>query len=64
MIHGITSVGPFRHGQSISLLGEESKGSVGVFLSPDGLARPWNLCFDCLSCIAVQKRQRVPCYYS
>jgi hypothetical protein len=28
------SVSPFRHGQSISLKGEESKGSAGVFLSP------------------------------
>ena len=24
------------HGQSVSLLGQESKGSVGVFLSPSG----------------------------
>jgi hypothetical protein len=33
----ISNVGPFCHGQSISLLGRESKGSVSVFLSPDGL---------------------------
>lgn len=30
------SVSPFRHGQSISRKGEESKGSVGVFLTPTG----------------------------
>ncbi|KAJ9313595.1 hypothetical protein DTO271D3_6099 [Paecilomyces variotii] len=28
------------HGQSISLMGEESKGSVGVFLSPCGVEQP------------------------
>ncbi|KAN0080989.1 hypothetical protein V8E54_004193 [Elaphomyces granulatus] len=30
----VTKVGPFRHGQSISLFDKESKGSVGVFLTP------------------------------
>lgn len=30
------SVSPFWHGQSLSLKGEESKGSVGVFLTPTG----------------------------
>ena len=30
----VTEVGPFQHGQSISLFTKESKGSVGVFLTP------------------------------
>jgi e3 binding domain len=30
----VTEVGPFQHGQSISLFAKESKGSVGVFLTP------------------------------
>ena len=34
----ITGVRSFTHGQSISLCGIESKGSAGVFLSPDGQA--------------------------
>jgi hypothetical protein len=31
----ISKIGPFIHGQSISLLGSETKGSVAVFLSPE-----------------------------
>jgi hypothetical protein len=31
----ISKIGPFIHGQSISLLGTETKGSVAVFLSPE-----------------------------
>jgi hypothetical protein len=34
----ISKIGPFIHGQSISLLGTETKGSVAVFLSPEGEA--------------------------
>jgi hypothetical protein len=34
LLRCIESVGPFKHGQSISLLSRESKGSVSVFLSP------------------------------
>ena len=30
----VQSIGPFKHGQSISLIGAEEKGSVAVFLSP------------------------------
>jgi 2-oxoacid dehydrogenase-like protein with E3 subunit-binding domain len=30
----VTEVGPFQHGQSISLFAKESKGSVAVFLTP------------------------------
>jgi hypothetical protein len=32
----IDCIGPFHHGQSISVLGEDSKCSVAVFLSPEG----------------------------
>jgi hypothetical protein len=32
----VRNIGPFMHGQSISLLGAETKGSVAVFLSPEG----------------------------
>ncbi|KAN0068512.1 hypothetical protein V8E54_013236 [Elaphomyces granulatus] len=35
LVRWIDSVGPFKHGQSISLLARESKGSVSVFLSPN-----------------------------
>lgn len=31
----IRTVGPFKHGQSVSLFAAESKGSVSVFLTPD-----------------------------
>src|SRR4051794_37025909 len=31
----VSKIGPFIHGQSISLLGTETKGSVAVFLSPE-----------------------------
>ena len=31
----VYNIGPFVHGQSISLLGAETKGSVAVFLSPE-----------------------------
>jgi hypothetical protein len=31
----VRNIGPFIHGQSISLLGAETKGSVAVFLSPE-----------------------------
>ena len=34
--HRIPDRGVMHHGQSVSLLGQESKGSVGVFLSPSG----------------------------
>jgi hypothetical protein len=33
--HVVRNIGPFVHGQSISLMGAEAKGSVAVFLSPD-----------------------------
>lgn len=32
----VNSIGTFHHGQSISLKGTETKGSVGVFLTPSG----------------------------
>jgi hypothetical protein len=31
----VRNIGPFAHGQSISQKGEETKGSVAVFLSPE-----------------------------
>jgi hypothetical protein len=35
VVRAIEDVGPFMHGQSISLIGQETKGSVSVFLSLD-----------------------------
>lgn len=37
--HEISSRGSLHHGVSISLFGQESKGSIGVFLSPSGVGQ-------------------------
>jgi len=35
VVRAVRKVGPFLHGQSISLMGAETRGSVAVFLSPE-----------------------------